>query len=100
MQMNFIKSPKTKPDPPMSVLGAPVVGMKLCILCEIRPSMKPSFASHTYHKTGSGQKSRNKAARVGTLALFQDQVTLMVRLQLALCPDPLTCEDCNVAYQS
>jgi len=55
-----------------------VVGMRLCILCEIRPSMKPSFASHTYYKTGSGQKSRNKAARVGTLALFQDQVTLMV----------------------
>ena len=73
---------------------APVVGMRLCIFCE------PSFASHTYYKTGSGQKYRNKAARVGTLALFQDQVTLMVRLQLALCPDPLTCEDRNVAYQS
>lgn len=68
----------------MCVLGAPVVGMRLCIFCE------PSFASHTYYKTGSGQKYRNKAARVGTLALFQDQVTLMVRLQLALCPDPLT----------
>ena len=40
-------------------------------------------------KTASG--SRNEAARVEMLALFQNQIgyiTLMVRLQLVVCPAP------------
>ena len=39
-------------------------------LCKIRPEYEAV-------KTGSGRKSRNKAVRVGTLALFQDWVKLL-----------------------
>ena len=44
-------------------------------------------ASHTASDQ-SGGRPGNEAARVGMLALFQDQLTLMVRLQLISCPDP------------
>ena len=43
--------------------------------------------------TGSG--SRNEAARVGMLALFQNEVYyahFQIATSIVSCPDPLTCE--------
>ena len=57
--------------------------------------MKPSFASHTASNQNCkwGKVCRNEAARVETLALFQDQVKLLSRSEsLVSYPYPFTHE--------
>ena len=62
--------------------------------------MKPSFATYMQAiKTGSGRRSGNKAVESRNAGLIPrpSEITVMVRLQLVSCLDPLTRETNQIA---